>query len=110
MDTAQSAVLFALTMSLPVYLKVHNVSPRPLQNPHYYADGKQTTAEMILHRTWAAERTNRRLTGRILQSSFNCKEPTAHLPQRNGLIGTVMDAYANHHHLILRFFYSTVLY
>ena len=93
-------------MSLPVYLKVHNVLPRPLQDPHNFAGSKESAAEMILHHTWAAERTNRRIAGRILQSSLDGKEPAAHLPQRNGLIGTVMEAYANHHHLILRLFKS----
>ncbi|KJA15207.1 hypothetical protein HYPSUDRAFT_48587 [Hypholoma sublateritium FD-334 SS-4] len=91
-------------MSPPVYLKVHNVLPRALQDACLPADSTQTAAEMILQRTWApAERANRRHTpGRVLQSSFDGKDAATHVPQRNGLIGTVLDAYANHHHLILR--------
>lgn len=89
-------------MSLPVYLKVDNVLARPLRLPYYLADSKQTAPQMILNGTWAPEGKNRSTMGKILQSSFDGKEVAAHCPQRNGLIGTVMDAYATHHHLILR--------
>ncbi len=89
-------------MSLPVYLKVDDVPARPLTLPYYLSDTKQTTPQMILNGTWVAEGSNRLVMGKILQSSFDGKEVAMHRPQRNGLVGTVMDAYASHHHLILR--------
>ena len=89
-------------MSPPVYLKVDDVPARPLRLPYHLSDTKQTAPQMILNETWAAEGSNRHIIGKILQSSFDGKEVAIHRPQRNGLVGTVMDAYASHHHLILR--------
>ncbi|KAH8101742.1 hypothetical protein BXZ70DRAFT_891081, partial [Cristinia sonorae] len=57
----------------------------------------------ILHRTWA--RGNRETSCKeLLQTSFPSKREMIQRvkPQLNGFVHTVLDAYSNHHHLVLR--------
>ncbi|KAF9478774.1 hypothetical protein BDN70DRAFT_835495 [Pholiota conissans] len=88
--------------SPPVYLKTSDVVPKilsPLPEP--------CTPDVILDQTWGKpvrswenEKTKER--GELLQSSFDGRDCTNMRPQQHGLVGTVLLAYHEHHHLVLR--------
>ncbi|KAF9478769.1 hypothetical protein BDN70DRAFT_895485 [Pholiota conissans] len=64
----------------PIYLKIANVEPTPVKNLPGYDQ-----AELLLKATWGKEGQQERLR-----------------PERNGFVGTVITAYGQHHHLIVR--------
>ncbi|KAF8172278.1 hypothetical protein BJ912DRAFT_994147 [Pholiota molesta] len=85
-------------MAAPIYLKVADVAPRPL-TPLYQ---KEVLPETLLRNTWGNEGQNRCRIGTLLQTSFDPEQLKTVRPERNGFIGTVLTAYGQHHHLIIR--------
>lgn len=85
-------------MAAPIYLKVADVAPRPLA-PLYQ---EEVLPETLLRHTWGNERDNRGRIGTLLQTSFGPEQLKTVRPERNGFIGTVLTAYGQHHHLIIR--------
>ncbi|KAF9478767.1 hypothetical protein BDN70DRAFT_879581 [Pholiota conissans] len=89
----------------PIYIKVANVEPTQVKFLPGY-----DRAELLLNYTWGTEGKNPRdrsggnysRIGTLLQTSFEPDQLKALQPERNGFVGTVIRAYGQHHHLIIR--------
>jgi len=58
--------------------------------------------EDLLLRSWG-QRDESNMIGELLQSSFPLHEDLASvIPRTNGFVQTAVEAYGNHHHLVIR--------
>jgi hypothetical protein len=86
----------------PVYLKTSDVVPKVL------LPLTKCTPEKILNMTWGKRedfwsgKENQNERGEFLQSSFDDRDCTNLRPERHGLFGTVLLAFREHNHLVLR--------
>lgn len=86
----------------PVYLKTSDVVPKVL------LPLTKCSPEKILNMTWGVQEDfwsgegNQKERGEFLQSSFDDRDCTNMRPERHGLFGTVLLAFREHNHLVLR--------